>query len=308
MSVKRDSQNSVKNRTISAINSGGGGGSATSYQIRYLAVAGGGGGGYGPGTPKTYIGGGGGGGGVLQSQALLTIGVPYTITVGAGGNRTPSVCGSHVGGTGSNTTICGSGFSVTTYGGGGGGGGPAVPGTPGGSGGGGPNGLGGTSGTGVSGQGNPGGSCFALAPTNPICSFGNGGGGGAGSPGFKFPATGFTPTPTVYGGGQGGYGAISDISGTVQYYSCGGGGTPGLLGVAATGGYGLSTYGTGGPGRSTPVTGSVAGSPGIVIISYVSPTQKGTGGTVTSYSPPTSPSTVVQVHTFSTTGSFTYTG
>ena len=308
MSVKRDSQNSVKNRTISAINSGGGGGSATSYQIRYLAVAGGGGGGYGPGTPKTYIGGGGGGGGVLQSQALLTIGVPYTITVGAGGNRTPSVCGSHVGGTGSNTTICGSGFSVTTYGGGGGGGGPAVPGTPGGSGGGGPNGIGGTSGTGVSGQGNPGGSCFLLAPTNPACNLGNGGGGGAGSPGFKFPATGFTPTPTVYGGGQGGYGAISDISGTVQYYSCGGGGTPGLLGVAATGGYGLSTYGTGGPGRSTPVTGSVAGSPGIVIISYVSPTQKGTGGTVTSYSPPTSPSTVVQVHTFSTAGSFTYTG
>lgn len=307
MSVKRDSQNSVKNRTISAINSGGGGGSATSYQIRYLAVAGGGGGGYGPGSPKTTVGGGGGGGGFLQSQALLTIGVPYTITVGAGGNRTPSVCGAHVGGTGSNTTICGSGFSVTTYGGGGGGGGPAVSGTPGGSGGGGPNGLGGTSGTGVSGQGNPGGSCFALAPTNPTCNFGNGGGGGAGSPGFKFPATGFT-SPTVFGGGQGGYGAISDISGTVQYYSCGGGGASVNNGVAATGGYGLSTYGTGGPGRSTPVTGSVAGSPGIVIISYVSPTQKGTGGTVTSYSPPTSPSTVVQVHTFSTAGSFTYTG
>lgn len=323
MSVKRDSQNSVKNRTISAINSGGGGGSvaSTSYQIRYLAVGGGGGGGYGGASPKINAGGGGGGGGVLQSQALINVGTPYTIVVGAGGAGIPSTTPAR-GNNGANTTICGTGLSVIAYGGGaGGGGGLSAPcyAQPGGSGGGGSYYT--RYGCGVPGQGNPGvtygSTCtpqggYTIAPTVPLCNAGAAGGGGAGSPGFFVPYHG-TLSPSNIGGGQGGFGITSDISGTVTWYSCGGGGSGGSNSAAANTGYGLSIYGTGGAGRvpptyAPPTNRSLSGNSGIVIISYISPTQKGTGGTVTSYSPPTSPSTVVQVHTFASSGTFTYTG
>jgi hypothetical protein len=47
---------------------------------------------------------------------------------------------------------------------------------------------------------------------------------------------------------------------------------------------------------------SGAGGSGVVIISYASPTQIGTGGTVTSY---TSGGTTYWVHTFTSSGTFT---
>lgn len=318
MSVKRDSQNSVKNRTITFINSVGGGGSvaSTSYQIRYLAVGGGGAGGYGNISPNANAGGGGGAGGVLQSQALINVGTPYTIVVGAGGAGIPSAAPAR-GNNGANTTICGTGLSVIAYGGGGGGGGsissPNCWAQPGGSGGGGSYYT--HQGCGVPGQGNPGvypAVNWSITPTFPYCDYGGAGGGGAGSPGWYVPFHNYV-TPSIVGGGQGGFGVTSDITGTIAYYGCGGGGAGKLNSYCSNGntGYGLGIYGTGGPGKappsSTPLH-SYSGNSGVVIISYVSPTQKGTGGTVTSYSPPTSPSTVVQVHTFASSGTFTYTG
>jgi hypothetical protein len=48
---------------------------------------------------------------------------------------------------------------------------------------------------------------------------------------------------------------------------------------------------------------SGAGGSGIVVIRYASATQVGSGGTVTTY---TSGSTTYQVHTFTTSGTFTF--
>jgi hypothetical protein len=48
--------------------------------------------------------------------------------------------------------------------------------------------------------------------------------------------------------------------------------------------------------------GAGAGGSGIVVVSYASPTQKGTGGTITSY---TSGATTYWVHTFTSNGTFT---
>ena len=71
---------------------------------------------------------------------------------------------------------------------------------------------------------------------------------------------------------------------------------------------GTQNTGSGGGGGvysdSTRTKGAAGGS-GIVIISYQNPTQRGGGGTVTSY---TSGSYTYWVHSYATSGTFTYTG
>ena len=208
---------------------------------------------------------GGGAGGLLTGTYALTPSTSYTITVGSGGAA---------GTNGANSSA----LSLTAIGGGGGGTGAA-----GGSGGGGAYLTG--PGAGTSGQGYAGGQGAGGTSGQ---SYG-GGGGGAGAVGGQ----------AIYNarGGDGGNGVQSDITGTNTYYAGGAGGTwQGIGGTAGVNGAGNSNYGGGG-GSYNPDPGQN----GVVIIRYAYPTQRGTGGTVTSY---TSGSTKYWVHTFTTSGTF----
>ena len=240
------------------------------YDATYLSVAGGGGGGGDQG-------GGGGAGGLLTGTTSLIPGDVYTATVGAGGAGTTSV--NNKGSNGQNSSLIGSGASITSIGGGGGGsnggGGPVRSGANGGSGGGG-GGTGGASypgGTGTAGQGNNGG-----YPSSP--GYYAGGGGGAGANG----ANGANGVPAA-----GGIGLQSSITGTATYYAGGaGGGTQGTTGgTGGSGGGGrgggsssyslagtVNTGGGGGGGRGPSQLGKAGGS-GIVILRV--PTAKYTG-------------------------------
>ena len=263
-----------------------------SYLASYLIVAGGGGGGI-------SYGGGGGAGGLLSSTTTVISGTAYTITIGAGG------AGSTVpyGATGSNSSALG----LTASGGGGGGNGPSGPGAmgagqPGGSGGGGhgQDSAGSAGGAGTSGQGFAGGTNTGGAP------YGTGGGGGAGAVGGAGGSL---------GSGAGGAGVSNSTSGSAVIYAGGGGGGapgsggPGAGGVGGGGGGGAaSTVGTagtantggGGGGGGSTANGGAGGS-GVVIISYVNPTQRATGGTVSNYG---SGLTLTWVHTFTTSSTF----
>jgi hypothetical protein len=190
-------------------------------------------------------------------------------------------------------------------------------GTAGGSGGGGANDFAGQltlgqAGAGTAGQGRAG---FVAATGVQIGA----GGGGAGQGG-----TAGAGGPISYNGGNG---TSTSISGTLIYYAGGGGGgggdneNPGQRGLGGLGGGGNGgqsgldpayagspgTANTGGGGGGsggtlgTPTAGGSGGS-GIVILSYESPTQTATGGTVTSYS---SGGDTYWVHTFTTSGTFT---
>jgi hypothetical protein len=88
-----------------------------------------------------------------------------------------------------------------------------------------------------------------------------------------------------FSGGGTGYGGRSGTVGTGGGY--GGGGGFLTAGTTSTGG--------GGGGKNS-------GGSGAVIISYASPTQRGTGGTVSSY---TTGSTTYWVHAFTTSSSYT---
>lgn len=280
------------------------------YTSGFMIVAGGGGGG-------ARIGAGGGAGGVLLGNVQVTPGTSYTVVVGGGGTagqpgpyQNPT---STQGGSGNNSTL----FGYTALGGGGGGGTDGGSGLAGGSGGGGARNIsapGGaatqTSSGSAVGYGNPGGT----GSGSPDRS---GGGGGAGAPGATGAASGnggagiANPIPgstvgqnvggTYYvagGGGGAGYNGPSQGSG-----GNGGGGpagpsTVGTPGTANTGGGGGAGVYDGGSGY----TGGAGGS-GVVVIYYVSPTQRGSGGTITS--------TLVGgftywLHTFTSTGSFTF--
>ena len=197
-------------------------------EVEILAIAGGGGGG-GP----NYHGGGGGAGGlvygrnfIIQRESPSAAFSNATIVIGAG------AAGGHpVGGRGSNTTV---GFpdlvspsaNLFCHGGGGGGSYNGTDGLPGGSGGGGNASLAGPKTAGLSVQAN------TLYNTLPCFGFGNpggngqgptphqgGGGGGAGGIG----ETGSRQNPS--GVANGGYGLSFSISGTVQGYAGGGGGS-----------------------------------------------------------------------------------
>ena len=213
--------------------------SMDSKTVNYLVVGGGGGGG-------DRHGGGGGGGGVLSGTWTATVGT-YTVTVGLGGlagyyetnNSSPQGAGIK----GGNSSLSGTGVSVTANGGGGGGTYDGNPtGTVGSGGGGGGNGFAGVAGT--AGQGNAGGS--GLQP-------GGGGGGGAGGNGTNantgtggIGTTSFSTHLLAVGYGTSFAVPTSPnvvISGGVAYIAAGGGG-------AASGGPGPGgSGGLGGGGR-----------------------------------------------------------
>lgn len=205
---------------------------------------------------------GGGAGGLLTSTTNVIPTNSYTITVGAGGSA---------GSNGANSSA----LSLTAIGGGAG-----NTGNAGGSGGG-----GGTTsaGAGTSGQGFAGGAGVGSGPVY------GGGGGGAGAVGQAAVAS--------TRGGDGGNGVASDITGSSTFYAGGAGGTlQGIGGTAGTNGAGNANYGGGG-GSYNPDPGQN----GVVIIRYANPTQRASGGNVTSY---TSGVTTYWVHTFTTSGTF----
>lgn len=259
-----------------------------SYSVDYLVVAGGGGGGF-------NMGGGGGAGGLLASSTTLLAGTSYTVTVGAGGAGGTSGVGAV---SGSNSV-----FVVTSIGGGAAGGGTNNNGSSGGSGGGAYGGTNpftggaGTSGqgfaggstSGASGAGGGGGGASAVGANNVSGALG--GGGGAGS------ASSITGSSVTYGGGGGGGSQSTASSGGSGGGGGGAGGTSGTTGTAGT----ANTGGGGGGGSAASGNGGAGGS-GVVIISYLSPTQRGTGGTVTSYG---TGSGLTWVHTFSSSSTYT---
>ena len=261
----------------------------------FLVVAGGGGG--ADAIDSGTVGGGGGAGGLLEATYPLYPGA-YSIVVGAGGSRGTSPTA------GANSTVSILGLTAI-------GGGHGVfnnsGGANGGSGGGGSKstaGVGGTGGSGTSGQGYAGGAAYS---TNA-----SGGGGGAGAVGSSGSAG------DIAGGG--GIGYSSSVTGTATYYAGGGGGAGiGYLGVGGNGGggngagnngsgYQYSVAGTdglgggGGGGFAGAWVQGANGGSGVVIIRYTSPTQKATGGAVTSY---TSGGATLWVHTFTSSGTLT---
>jgi len=267
--------------------------------VEVLVVAGGGGGGGRSG------GGGGAGGLIYNSNFSVTPGSAITVTVGGGG----------AGGSGSGPPGSDGQNSVfdtlTAIGGGGGGSDGANAGRSGGSGGGGKYGSGGGSGT--SGQGFAGGS-----GTSGTWKAGGGGGAGDvgvngsanphkcgdGGPGLGFYISG---TFTYYSGGGGGGshnsgGGCCDDSSARGLGGIGGGGDGGTPGGRNSGTNGTANTGGGGGGGSTTTSSGGAGGnggSGIVIVRYPGP-QKAIGGTVTSVNG-------YMIHTFTTTGSTTFT-
>ena len=255
--------------------------------VEVLVVAGGGAG--GNGTGSGYESGGGGAGGLIYSSShSITPGSAITVTVGAGGasatSSTPAANGAN--------SVFG---ALTAIGGGGGATAPAV-GSSGGSGGGGShNQTGGGSGT--AGQG--------FSGATPAQGSSGGGGGGAGGPGKSTSSN---------ADGSGGIGLPFSISGSLQYYAGGGGGSRhtdvsgglggGGAGVSLSAGYangspGGTNTGGGGGGANQPATntGGGAGGSGIIIVRYPG-SQRASGGTVTSVGGYT-------IHTFTTSGTFT---
>ena len=222
-------------------------GSVDSYnKVDILMVAGGGGGGTGNGS--TTAGGGGGSGALVyisgSNISALTVGLGYSINIGAGGST---------GANGVNTTA----FDYTVPGGGYGGtysgGGSTIP-NSGGSGGGCFDDFG-SGGNGALGIAATTGSLFNAnifynKAGNGYASSGGGPGGGGGAAG--------TNAITDYNG-SGGPGYTLSISGTPVIYAKGGdggnGSVPTLYGQGGAGGYG------GGPART-------GGYQGIVIIRY----------------------------------------
>lgn len=185
------------------------------YPVNYFVVAGGGGGassGSAPGSPAPGGGSGGGGaGGLVTGQTVLGYGLPYTITVGAGGIAGPS--GSPInfpgiigGGPGWSSNIYQSSTAVVTTSGGGGGGKMTY--TP-----------------------------VAIDPSSIGGQGGSGGGGGAGS--IAAPGGLATGSPAINISGTQGY------PGGLGASTVGGGGGGGAAGA---GGGGIATGGNRGLG------------------------------------------------------------
>lgn len=249
--------------TNSQINTSG---TINGLSVQYMVVGGGGGGG---GSAGGAAGGGAGGGG--YSAGYATLSGSYTITVGAQGRSNIGA-----GGSGQPSSIVGTNFNVTVQGGGGG----ACPTSYGrvGACGGGAGNIDSVPSPGIAGQGYNG----ASGGQN---GQGSGGGGGAGGPG-QVDQSGNV-------GGMGGNGVANSISGTSQIYSCGGSGN-GSGGSPLPPGY--TNPGSGGHGGIGGNGGD--GFPGIVIISYTSPTPLATGGVITVVGNNT-------IHTFNSGGTFT---
>jgi hypothetical protein len=216
------------------------------------------------GTVEVLVVAGGGAGGLIyNTQYSVTAGTTYTVIVGAGGaSRTSTENGLN----GGNSSF----GALTATGGGGGASSSSVSsaGTAGGSGGGGSHSVG-AGGAGTSGQGFAGGT--------PAQGSSGGGGGGAG---------GIGKSTAGNADGSGGPGLPFTISGSLQYYAGGGGGSrhtniSGGIGGGGAGwnlvGYGDGSPGTpntggGGGGTNRPATntGGGAGGSGIVIVRFLS--------------------------------------
>jgi hypothetical protein len=303
-----DTENQTTDRTFSIT-------VLTSLIVDYIVVAGGGSGG------GTYYGGGGGAGGLLVSSITLTPSTTYTVVVGAGAS--PGAAN------GSNSSLNGTGLSVTTIGGGRGGatyGGE--PGTSGGSGGGSAAAGAYNNGAGTAGPPRQGYSGGTVSSGNAIYGGGGGGSGGAGQSG----ATAASPSGTgglgtnlasIVGTSLATSSSIGFVSGSeVQFAGGGGGGidanqgnpawtAPGSAGggigakyvTGQNAGAGQANTGSGGgggchPGTSNGIGG--AGGSGVVVIRYPGATAQATGGTIID----TSGGYVT--HIFKTTGTFSF--
>lgn len=226
----------------------------------YILIGGGGDGG-------SNGGGGGGAGGFLKGSTSFTAGT-YTYTIGAAGSRAApqnSATGDlySTRWNGGDTTLSGTGVSLTAYGGGGGGlrtgttpyieARGAAGGSSGGNGGGNNTSSNPYAVLGV-GQGNAGGD-DGSTDTNAA----GGGGGGAGSAG----------TAGAYRqGGNGGAGIQDNFTGTLTYYSAGGAGNVVVNGSAGSAGTGhdSASYGMGGAGDT--IAGHGPATQGVLMIRY----------------------------------------
>jgi hypothetical protein len=285
---------------------GGGGGTSSFPGIIYFLAVGGGGGGVGPAAlsvTNPSAGGGGGGGGVVTGliPAPGVSQVNYAVSIGSGGST-----GYPSSGSGTPTTITGgpvaTPVTITALGGGG-----AIVGCKAFSGGSG----GGTS------------SPFGVTPTNQV--------GGCGLQpsqaqvgitayiNYGFPGS---PGFSLYGGAGGSslapwgisnptrysapIGITSSITGTACTYggggsSAGASASPGIPGGTNTGNGGGGTR----LGPSNPGLTAGSGGPGIVVISYVNPVAIATGGTISNTTTGLVPGCIMQVHKFTSPGTFT---
>ena len=221
------------------------------YSADFLVIAGGGagadsdvggnGGGGAGGYRNSYSTETSGGGGSSESSLSLTVGATYTITVGAGG----TISGNNTQTNGSDSSIIGTGVSITSTGGGKAGSQTIAPGSGGSGGGGAENASGQTGGSGTANQGFNGG--LGSQPSGW-----GAGGGGAGAVGVDGSV------------GTGGAGLSSSITGS-SVARGGGGGSSGNSragGAGGTGGGGNGGSGSGGSGTSTAGTVNTGGGGG----------------------------------------------
>lgn len=245
---------------------------APTLDVDVLVVGGGGGGGY-------DVGGGGGGG--AASIGSYNISGAYTVVVGGGGspqanggasslngpNVSISAGGGRRGGNYRGTNACGIGGNS---GSGGNTGGPFT---------GGSGGLDWKSSSGAGAAGNG-----QYGRTSP---------GAAGGIGYLWPINN-----TYYGGGGGG--GVDGLP--VGLGGAGGGGNGGYRWSSPRAQAGRDGFGGGGGGDAAITNGGRGGS-GTVIISYISPIQRGTGGTVTSTG---TGATTRWFHTYADAGTFQF--
>ncbi len=219
--------------------------------VTFIGAGGGGGGGGGAaGVSGVSAGGGGGGGGggpVITYRATTVPLDTLTITIGDGGSGGTTSPAGGLGTdstSGGNSSVSGSGISLTFPGGGGGGIASAdaapVPRT------------GGFSSYGVGG----------LSTITPTASFGAGGGGGGGFGSGGSAAQNINLVSQVGGnggGGAGGFGAAGAAGGATIYAAGGAGGS--TVGGAGGGGGGGASFGAGAAGANALNTGSVPTTP-----------------------------------------------
>ena len=276
--------------------------SSFTYPSNFLVIAGGGGGG---GVQSIYGGAGGGAGGYRTSIGTSGGGASaepatafeydavYTITVGTGGAGGGTNANGVVG---VDSSIIGTGVSITSLGGGFGGS-TAASGDGGDGGSGGGAGLNQAIGDGTAGQGYGGG----LSVGSPYD--GKGGGGGASAAG----QTASGPITSGHGG-NGGAGLSSSITGSSVARGGGGGGGSGSgQGSGGTGGGGAASVagtantGGGGGGGTTSSDNAAAGGSGVVILSMLTSDYSGT----TSGSPTVSTDGSNTILVYNASGSYT---